>query len=217
MELACNHIPAISLLIIGDDDISRDILAAIIPKKFPRVVVNSAANGEAGLDLMGACPPDIVITDVTMPKVGDVRMADQIPSVKPDTKHIVITADTERSVSEGTGVSGVTISHYLFKPVRYQDLFAAVDQCIALITEERLDAAGTSGVLADEHVEDKAEQTEQQCGHEGGGKAGNPEAVDQRCGQIKHQSIDDQGKESQGQHGYRKGQKDDDRPQESVQ
>jgi YesN/AraC family two-component response regulator len=180
MELACNHTPAISLLIIGDDDISRDILAAIIPKKFPRVVVNSAPNGEAGLDLMEACPPDIVITDITMPRRGGVRMADQIPSVKPDTKHIVITADTERSVSEGPGASGVTISRYLFKPVRYQDLFAAVEQCIALVAEERGDSADMSGVLADEHAEDKAEQAEQQCGHKGGGKAGYPETVDQR-------------------------------------
>ncbi|KAB0669486.1 response regulator [Oryzomonas sagensis] len=171
MESACNHTPAISVLIIGDDDISRGILAAIIPKKFPCIAVNSAANSEAGLNLMGTCPPDIVITDITMPRMGGVWVADQIPSVKPDTKHIVITADTERSVSEDSGVSGVTISHYLFKPVRYQDLFAAVGHCIALVAEERLDAAGMSGVLADEHVEDEAEQTEQQCGHEGGGKA----------------------------------------------
>jgi YesN/AraC family two-component response regulator len=161
MELACKRLPAVSLLIIGDDDISREILAAIIPKKFPRIVVNSAANGKAGLYLMEACPPDIVITDITMPRMGGVRMADQIHPVKPDTKHIVITADTEMPGLEGSGAPGVTISHYLFKPIRYQDLFTAVEQSIAQVAEERLDGVGLSGGLADEHVEDKAEQAEQ--------------------------------------------------------
>ncbi|QEM68087.1 response regulator [Geobacter sp. FeAm09] len=161
MAVVCNHTPALSLLIIGDDDMSRDILAAIIPKKFPRVAVNAAASGDAVPGGMGTCPPDIVITDITVPRMGGVRTAELLPAVGPDTKHIVITADTERPVAEGPDASGMTVTRYLFKPVRYQDLFAAVEHCIALVAEERGDAAGMSGVRADEHVEDEAEQTEQ--------------------------------------------------------
>jgi len=131
MELPSKHTAPITVLVVEDDELSRDILARIIPKKFPLTAVYTAANGKAGLDLMMVHPPDIVITDIVMPEMDGARMADHIPSVKPDAKLIVITADSEKQVQKNFTPPGVTVNHYLFKPVHYLDLFAAIEQCIA--------------------------------------------------------------------------------------
>lgn len=131
MEMINKPAPPISILVVENDDLSREILATIIPKRFPHAVVYSAADGKAGLDLMKTHSPDIVITDIFMPEMDGVRMVDRIPSVKPDTKLIVITADTERPVRKDATLSSITVDHYLFKPVCCPDLFAAIERCIA--------------------------------------------------------------------------------------
>ena len=175
MEMLKRPAATISILVVEDDDLSREILSNIIPKKFPHTAVYTAVNGKAGLDLMRSHSPDIVITDIAMPEMDGARMADYIPSVKPDTKLIVITAASEKFVRKNFTPPGVTINHYLFKPVYYLDLFAAIEQCVAEVAGGRFESV----VLADEHAEKKAEQAEEQRRHEGGGKAGYPEAVDQ--------------------------------------
>lgn len=213
MEMIHKLAPPISILVVEENDLSREILATIIPKRFPQAIVYSAANCKASLDFMKTRPPNIIITDSVMSEVDGVRKGDRIPSVKPDTKLIVITADSERQVWKDAALSSIAVDHYLFKPISCPDLFAAIEQCIAKVSGETAESA----VPADEHAEEKAEQTEEQRRHESGGKTGYPEAVDQRCGQVKHQPIDDQGKKPQGQHGNREGQQDDNRSQEGIQ
>jgi CheY-like chemotaxis protein len=138
MEMIRKHAPAISILVVEEDDLSREILATIIPKRFPHAVVYSAANCNAGLDLMETHQPDIVITDIIVPGMDGIRTADHIPSVKPGTKLIVITADSERPARKDAALSSITVDHYLFKPVHCPDLFAAIEQCIAEVAGGRV-------------------------------------------------------------------------------
>ncbi|MDR3578562.1 MAG: response regulator [Oryzomonas sp.] len=123
----------ISILVVEEDDLSREILAAIIPKRFPHAVVSSAANCKAGLDLMKKRPPDIVITDIVMSEMDGTRKEVRNPSVQSDTKLIVITADSERQVRKDATLSSMRVDHYLFKPVSCPDLFAAIEQCISKV------------------------------------------------------------------------------------
>jgi YesN/AraC family two-component response regulator len=133
MEMTRKIAPPISILIVEEDDMSREILATIIPKRFPHAVVSSAATCKAGLDLMKKHPPDIVITDIVVSEMDGACMAGRIPSVRPDTKLIVITADSERQVRKDATLSSITVDHYLFKPVSCPDLFAAIEQCISKV------------------------------------------------------------------------------------
>ena len=148
MEMTHKLPPPISILVVEEDDLSREILATIIPKRFPHTIVYSASNCKAGLDLMKTCPPDIVITDIVMSEMDGTRKEVRNPSVQSDTKLIVITADSERQVRKDTTLSSITVDHYLFKPVCCPDLFAAIEQCIAKV------AGGTaeSDVPADKHA-----------------------------------------------------------------
>jgi len=133
MEITHKLTPTISILVVEQDDLSRTILATIIPKRFPHAIVYSAANCKAGLKLMKTHPPDIIISDNVISEMDDVRRADCIPSVKPETKLIVITADSERQIRMADTLSSITVDHYLFKPVNCPDLFVAIEQCIAKV------------------------------------------------------------------------------------
>jgi YesN/AraC family two-component response regulator len=134
MEIIHKLVPPISILVVEEDDLSREILATIIPKRFHHAVVYSAANGKACLELMKTHSPDIVITDIIVPGMDGVLETNRIPNVKPGTKLIVITTDSEMQVRKDPTLSSITVDHYLFKPVRCPDLFAAIEQCIAQVS-----------------------------------------------------------------------------------
>jgi len=136
MEMTQKLAPPISILVVEEDDLSREILATIIPKSFPtpsctRLPTARQAwtheNVPAGHRYYGYCH----IRDGWCPD------GDRIPSVKPDTKLIVITTDSERQVRKDAPLSSITVDHYLFKPVCCPDLFAAIEQCIAKVAGGR--------------------------------------------------------------------------------
>jgi YesN/AraC family two-component response regulator len=132
-----NTRPAISLLVVEDDAESREILDAVILHKFPGVVLHSAKNGRSGLELFTEHTPDIVITDINMPEMGGVQMAGKIRAIRPETKLIVISADPGKATLEESVGKGFEVDHCIMKPVDYQKLFSAIEQCIAEITPQQ--------------------------------------------------------------------------------
>ena len=57
-------------------------------------------------------------------------MAEQIHAIKPDTKFIVLTGDSEKLTLKDSAGNAFEIDHYIVKPVFFQELFAAVEQCM---------------------------------------------------------------------------------------
>ncbi|HBG08307.1 MAG: hypothetical protein A2075_01545 [Geobacteraceae bacterium GWC2_58_44] len=131
METRSEPAPSISLMIVEDDENSREILVAILPRKFPDVTVYSAENGRTGLELFKTHTPDIVITDINMPELGGVQMAEKIRAIKPDIKLIVITADTGKVTLEHAVGKGFQVNHVILKPIDIAGLFAVIEECIS--------------------------------------------------------------------------------------
>jgi YesN/AraC family two-component response regulator len=125
----------ISLLLVEDNKETLEVLASILPMKYPDVAILSAKNGREGLELFKAHTPDIVITDINMPEMGGVQMVDSIKEIKPDAKIIVLTADTGKATLEGAVGKGFDIDHYIMKPVHFELLFSALEQCLGEICE----------------------------------------------------------------------------------
>jgi len=125
-----------SILIVEDDKDSKDLLVTIIGKKYPGLSIYFAINGKTGLELFKEHTPDIVITDINMPVMGGVQMTDKIRAIKPDTKIIVLTADTGKAALEDAVGKGFEIDHYIMKPVDFRELFAAIEQCIGEIEQQ---------------------------------------------------------------------------------
>jgi PAS domain S-box-containing protein len=106
----------LSLLYVEDDTETREELAMMLA---PWVgALHVAADGQAGLDLFKAKRPDIVITDIQMPRVSGLAMSGEITRLVPDQPIVVISAfnDSEylfRAIELG-------IDQYIPKPVNVE-------------------------------------------------------------------------------------------------
>lgn len=131
MEPDSNLNPSISLLLVEDDDDSRQLLVDILSRKFPEVTVYSANNGRTGLNLFITHTPNVIITDINMPEMSGVQMADKIRAIKPDAKIIVLTADTGKTALKDSDGKKLEADYYIIKPVSFGELFTAIERCIA--------------------------------------------------------------------------------------
>ena len=139
MESITNPITSISILIVEDEALDLEILATALASKFPGVALHTAMDGRTGLELFRKFTPDIVITDLNIPEIGGFQLAVNIHSLKPDTKLIVLTGCTGEGATGDSAAKVFEIDHFIFKPVVFQELFEAVEQCIAKIAKKPVD------------------------------------------------------------------------------
>ena len=130
--------PKISMLLVEDEKMNRDLYAFILTKKFPEIVLHTAINGRMGLGLFKTHTPDIVITDINMPEMGGVQMIQEIHAIRPDTKFIVLSGTSGKPDLRESTQNGFEIDHYIVKPVVFQELFAAIEQCLGEIAQNQL-------------------------------------------------------------------------------
>ena len=78
------------LLIIEDEKISRVSLTNILQKE--NFEVFAAEDGEKGLEQFYKIVPEIVITDLRLPKIGGIEILEKIMASYPECKVILITA-----------------------------------------------------------------------------------------------------------------------------
>lgn len=133
MDTESEPVRAISILVVEDEAITLLFLVTTLAKKYPLATIYQALNGRTGLELFQKHTPDIVSTDINMPELSGLQMADKIRAIKPDTKFIFLTGDTGKissKVSDGTWFEN---NLYIEKPVDFLQLFAAIEQCIGEI------------------------------------------------------------------------------------
>ncbi len=123
--------PALSLLVVDDDKMARDVLNLMIARKFPRSSIYFAEDGKTGLELFKQHFPDIVITDISMPVMDGIEMAGEIRAMKNDTKFIVLTGFTDKDYSNKFKEYG--IKDCIMKPIVFGKLFTAIENCIGEI------------------------------------------------------------------------------------
>ena len=120
--------PALSILIVEDDETFNEIMGSVIPMKFPGLTINLAENGTSGLQLFKEHTPDIVITDINMPEMDGIQMASAIKSIKDDVKFIVLTGYSDTKYLDKLDELGVYA--LIVKPVDIGNLFAMIEKCI---------------------------------------------------------------------------------------
>ncbi|HXE98260.1 MAG TPA: response regulator [Dongiaceae bacterium] len=136
MEAISHLLPQISILLIEDEEVTLELLSIMLSKKFPDIVLHTAINGRTGLELFKTYTPDIVITDINMPQMGGVQAAQAIRSIKPDSKIVAITGKNEKSVLQDSVGNGFEFDHFIMKPVVFQDMFEAIEQCLNDISRQ---------------------------------------------------------------------------------
>lgn len=93
-------------------------------------VVAEASNGEMALELSGQFRPDLVISDIKMPKMDGIELAGRLLEKYPDTKVIFLTAYNEFEYARQAVRLGV--SDYLLKPFHDGELEGAIQRLLHL-------------------------------------------------------------------------------------
>jgi len=112
----------ISILYVEDEDEIRDELLEILSLDFDDILV--ATNGEEGLELFKQHRPELVISDIQMPKMDGLTMCKNIQRIDQDTPIILITAFNEQKyIDEATDLK---MPHFISKPIAIDQLYDAI-------------------------------------------------------------------------------------------
>lgn len=113
------------VVIIEDETtVRRGIVLTIDWFSLGCMIVGEAANGEEGMDLVLRLSPDIVVTDVKMPKMDGVEMITKLRQAGCRSRFIILTAHSDFKYAQSALRLGV--SDYLLKPLKDGDLEEAV-------------------------------------------------------------------------------------------
>ena len=109
-----------TVLVVDDERLIADTLTAILIEH--GFVAFKAYNGEEGVRLARALRPDIILSDVLMPKMSGIQMAIEVKQVLPSTRIFLLsgqaaTAELMRKAAE----AGHTFE-LLAKPIHPEDL-----------------------------------------------------------------------------------------------
>lgn len=119
------YLKTLSVLLVEDDDISRELLADYLATKC--AAVNLARNGAEGFESFVAHTPSIVVTDIQMPAMDGLTMAEKIRSIAPRTP-IVVTTAFEHSNYLHRAIE-IGIDKYVLKPIARELLLEALLDC----------------------------------------------------------------------------------------
>jgi DNA-binding NarL/FixJ family response regulator len=143
----------IRILIVDDHDVVRSGLKALLRTSEEYAVVGEAADGEEALRIVEELTPDIVLTDISMPKLDGIGTTRLITQRHPQVKVIVLTVyEDEEYVYQilRAGASG-----YLLKNASKNQIFEALN---AVMGGERFFSPGISRLIVDGFLKRAAAQ-----------------------------------------------------------
>jgi len=123
----------LEILYVEDNKALRENAAELLNKFFD--VVDTAEDGQVGLDLFKEHHYQIVITDIKMPNMDGMELAQHIKDMDLDTKVIVMSAFDDREFLYSSIELGVF--RYLKKPVNISEFTDVLDSCISAIKKEQ--------------------------------------------------------------------------------
>src|ERR1700758_3315546 len=77
-----------NILLVEDDELVRDMLVQTLERA--KHVVQSAANGEEATQLLQKSEPDIMVTDLIMPKKSGITLISEVKDKHPNLEIIAI-------------------------------------------------------------------------------------------------------------------------------
>jgi two-component system response regulator HydG len=117
---------ATRILVVDDEVGVRTALRDLL--KSQGYEVDLAADGVAALERLAELPPDIVVTDLDMPRMGGMQLLEQLRARDRDLPVIVATSAAEVRSAVGAMRAGAT--DYLTKPVDFDELVLSVTRAL---------------------------------------------------------------------------------------
>lgn len=129
------------ILIADDEKLTRDGLATAMDWATLGIdEVRTAANGAEGLSIAEEFKPDIILTDVRMPKLSGIEMAEKIQKVCPDTSVIFMSGYSDKEyLKAAIRLNAVS---YVEKPLNLKEVSDAVRDAADKLFEKKLASRG---------------------------------------------------------------------------
>jgi DNA-binding NarL/FixJ family response regulator len=120
----------VRVLIVDDHEIVREGISQLIARSRPEwLICGQASNGEQAIELVQTLTPDVVILDISMPKVNGLQVAAKIAAMQLRCRVLMFTMhESERLARDvrAAGAQGVVL-----KSQAARDLIRAMDHLLA--------------------------------------------------------------------------------------
>lgn len=117
----------IRVLLADDHDVVRNGLARLLQSQPGIQVIAQASDGQMAVDMALRAQPDVIVMDVSMPRLDGVEATRRIASQLPEAKIIGLSMHGEGEVAERMRLAGAVT--YLAKSSAPEDLVAAIRSC----------------------------------------------------------------------------------------
>ncbi len=108
-------------MVVDDEPAALEFICSVIDKKCSGFeIAAQAGNGEEALELMDAVKPDIVITDIKMPRMDGIVLVSRLHEQYPEVATVIVSGYQDFEYAKGAIQSGV--SDYLLKPLKPSDM-----------------------------------------------------------------------------------------------
>jgi signal transduction histidine kinase len=112
-----------SVLLVEDNEEVGEFAEALLRELGHRVV--RARSGNEALEVVGAAPFDVVLSDVVMPGMSGIELADTLAATHPQLRVLLTTGYSDEIARSGTGGRPV-----LLKPYRLDTLASFIDEAL---------------------------------------------------------------------------------------
>ena len=116
--------PRLKALIVDDEPLAVERLTMLCAELDGIDVIGSAGDGEAALDVLGRCAPDLLLLDIAMPRMDGVSLARILERGGPRPAVIFVTAYDHHAID----AFDVAATDYLLKPVAAERLQRAISR-----------------------------------------------------------------------------------------
>ena len=117
----------LKVVVVEDEELVRKgIVLAVDWASVGCAVVGEAANGQEGLEVIARYRPDLIVTDIKMPRLDGLEMVRQLRAQGNRAYVILLTAYSDFSYAQAAVKLGAV--DYLLKPFRDGELEAVVER-----------------------------------------------------------------------------------------
>ncbi len=117
---------ALRVLVADDDGAARSALKELLSTK--GYEADLAVDGQAALERMVEHPPDVVVTDLDMPRMNGMQLLKELRERNPELPVIVVTSATEVQSAVDAMRAGAT--DYITKPIEFEALLVSIERAI---------------------------------------------------------------------------------------
>ena len=113
------------IILVDDHKMFRQGIKQIIEKREDLKVIGEANDGLELLSLLKKVSPDMIILDISMPKMRGIETAKEVKAIHSDIKLLILTMHKNPDYLQHAILSGA--EGYLLKEDAHTDLFSAID------------------------------------------------------------------------------------------